>query len=110
MNNSTDKAIAVIGPKALAQVFRAIGYDCFYDTDPDAIVARCQDLTAQGYKIILICEREAAQIETYLNSREGLAYPIIMPIPDTVTNSHYGLTRLSKNMEKAMGMKLGGNL
>lgn len=108
MNNSSK--IAVIGEQEIAMIFRAIGYDCFYDTDPAAVVARCQALTKQDYKIILILEKQAAQIEDYLNSRESIAYPIIMPIPDTVTNNNYGLQRLSRNMEKAMGRKLGGNL
>lgn len=108
MNNSN--SIAVIGEQEIAMIFQAIGYDCFYDTQPDAIVARCKELDKQGYKIILILEKEAAKVEEYLNSRESIAYPIIMPIPDTITNNNYGMKRLSRNMEKAMGMKLGGNL
>ena len=109
MNNS-NKTIAVIGEPAIVKVFGAIGYDCFYDTAPDDVIARCQALEAEGYKVILILEKTAAQISKYLDSRAGLPYPIIMPIPDTVTHAHYGMKRLNQNMEKVMGMKLGGNL
>lgn len=109
MNNS-NKTIAVIGEQALVKVFGAIGYDCFYDTQPDAVIARCQALDAAGYKIILILEKTAAQIGKYLDSRAGIPYPIIMPIPDTVTKEHYGMQRLQKNMEKAMGIKVGGKI
>ena len=109
MNNS-NKMIAVIGEQAIVKIFRAIGYDCFYDTDPADVVARCQELDAAGYKIILILEKTAAQIAKYLDSRASIAYPIIIPIPDTVTHSHYGMQRLKENMEKAMGIKVGGNL
>lgn len=109
MNNS-NKTIAVIGEQAIVKVFTAIGYDCFYDTEPEAVIARCQALDEAGYKIILILEKTAAQIGKYLDSRAGIAYPIIMPIPDTVTKEHYGMQRLKENMEKAMGIKVGGNL
>lgn len=109
MNNS-NKMIAVIGEQAIVKVFHAIGYDCFYETEPDAVIARCQALDAAGYKIILILEKTAAQIGKYLDSRAGIPYPIIMPIPDTVTHENYGMQRLNQNMEKAMGIKVGGNL
>ncbi len=109
MNNS-NKTIAVIGEQAIVKVFQAIGYDCFYDTEPEDVIARCQALERDGYKIILILEKTAAQIGKYLDSRAGIAYPIIMPIPDTVTHENYGMQRLNQNMEKAMGIKVGGNL
>ena len=109
MNNSSN-TIAVIGEQAIVKVFQAVGYDCFYDTEPEAVVKRCQELDAAGYKIILILEKTAAQIGKYLDSRADIPYPIIMPIPDTVTNSNYGMERLNQNMEKAMGIKVGGNL
>jgi len=109
MNNSS-KAIAVIGEQAIVKIFNALGYDCFYDTEPDAVIARCQALDTAGYKIILILEKTAAQIGKYLDSRAGIPYPIIMPIPDTITQENYGMQRLNQNMEKAMGIKVGGNL
>ncbi len=109
MNNSS-KAIAVIGEQAIVKIFNALGYDCFYDTEPDAVIARCQALDTAGYKIILILEKTAAQIGKYLDSRAGMPYPIIMPIPDTITQENYGMQRLNQNMEKAMGIKVGGNL
>ncbi len=108
--NSSNKTIAVIGEQAIAKVFNAIGYDCFYDTDPTAVIERCRALETAGYKIILISEKIAAQISQYLDSRAGIAYPIIIPIPDTVTNNHYGMQRLNENNEKVMGIKVGENL
>ena len=109
MNNSSNQ-IAVIGAQEIVKVFSAVGYDCFYDTEPTAVITRCQSLTDAGYKIILILEQTAAQISDYLDSRAGIPYPIIMPIPDTITQGHYGMQRLTANMEKAMGIKIGGNL
>ena len=107
--SSSNQAIAVIGEQAIVKVFNAIGYDCFYDTEPEAVITRCQELDAAGYKIILILEKTAAQIGKYLDSRAGIAYPIIMPIPDTITHENYGMQRLNQNMEKAMGIKIGEN-
>ncbi|MCM1404015.1 MAG: hypothetical protein NC133_00700 [Prevotella sp.] len=108
MNNS-NKTIAVIGEPAIVKVFQAIGYACYYDTAPTAVITRCEELERDGYKIILILEKIAAQIGQYLDRRAGIAYPIILSIPDTVTQDHYGLQRLNQNMEKAMGIKVGGN-
>ena len=109
MNNS-NKTIAVIGEPAIVKVFGAIGYDCFYDAEPADVIQRCEALDAAGYKIILILEKTAAQIGKYLDSRAGIPYPIIMPIPDTVTTENLGMERLNANLEKAMGIKIGGNL
>ena len=102
--------MAVIGEAAVIKVFQAVGYACYDETDPTAVIERCEKLAAAGTKIILILEKTAQQIASYLDSRAGIPYPIILPIPDTISNGHYGLTRLQQNMEKAMGMKVGGNL
>ena len=61
MNNSNNQ-IAVIGAQAIVKVFSAIGYDCFYETEPEAVINRCQSLATADYKIILILEQTAAQI------------------------------------------------
>jgi V/A-type H+-transporting ATPase subunit F len=108
MNDSTE--IAVIGEKDIILPFRAIGFAVYYDTDPDAIIKRCRELTESNCKIILLPEKEAEKVGDYINSRAGYAYPIIMPIPDGITNSGYGIKRLEKNIEKAMGQKTGENI
>ena len=105
MNGSNSIPIAVIGEKDIVLPFKAIGYGCYYETEKDDIIERCKELTELGYKIILILEKEAEKVGDYLNSRSSISYPIIIPIPDGVTNSGYGLTRLNKNIEKAIGRK-----
>lgn len=108
--NNFNKMIAVIGEQAIVKVFQAVGYDCFYDSEPNDVIKRCDALTNDGYKIILILEKTASQISQYLDSRDSIPYPIIIPIPDTVTHEGYGMQRLKENMEKVMGIKNGGNL
>lgn len=108
--NSLPNPIAVIGESTIAKVFTALGYACFYDTEHDAIIARCDQLAAEGCRIILILEHEAAQIADYLDEHAGDVYPIIMPIPDTLSGDHYGMSRLQANMAKAIGRQVGGNL
>ncbi|MCQ2381919.1 MAG: hypothetical protein MJ054_01300 [Clostridia bacterium] len=109
MNNS-NKSVAVIGEPNIIKIFQAVGYDCFYETEPENVIKCCQKLTNEGYKIILVLEKIAMQINDYLNSRISTPYPIIIPIPDTLTQEQYGMERLKQNMEKAMGIKIGGNL
>lgn len=108
MNGSN--SIAVIGEKDIVLPFKAIGYSCCYETEKDEIIARCKELAEMGCRIILILEKEAEKVGDYLNAMAAVSYPIIIPIPDGITNSGYGLTRLNKNIEKAMGSKTGGNL
>lgn len=110
MNDLIKPEIAVIGEKDVIMPFKAIGFAVYYDNERDDIIKRCRTLTEAGCKIILMTEREAEKVTDYLNTRARLAYPIIMPIPDGITNSGYGLKRLEKNIEKAVGQKTGGNL
>lgn len=109
MNNSNN-LIAVIGEATIAKVFTALGFTVFYDTERDAIITRCDQLTADGYRIILILEHEAALIADYLDAHASDIYPIIMPIPDTLAGDHYGMNRLQANLAKAIGRQEGGNL
>ncbi|MDR1917480.1 MAG: hypothetical protein LBQ05_00650 [Christensenellaceae bacterium] len=108
MNNFTE--IAVIGEKDIILPFKAIGFAVYYDTEPDDIIKRCKELTDAECKIILLPEKDAEKVTDYINSRAAFAYPIIMPIPDGITNSGYGIKRLEKNIEKAIGQKTGENL
>lgn len=110
MNDSIKTEIAVIGEKDVILPFKAVGFAVYYETARDDIIKRCKTLTDDGCKIILMTEREAEKVTDYLNTRARLPYPIIMPVPDGITNSGYGLKRLEKNIEKAVGQKTGGNL
>lgn len=110
MNGLTDAEVAVIGEKDIILPFKAIGFAVYYDTERDGIIKRCKGLTETECKIILITESAAEKVTDYLNTRAGLPYPIIMPIPDGITNSGYGIKRLEKNIEKAVGQKTGENI
>ncbi len=108
MSNLSNATVAVIGEATIAKIFRALGFDCFYDTERDALLARCDQLTADGYRIILILEHEAAKIDDYLDAHAADVYPIILPIPDTLAGSQYGMTRLRANLAKAIGRQVEG--
>ena len=108
--NNLPEPIAVIGERTIAQVFTALGYACFYDTERDAIIARCDQLAAEGCRIILILEHAATQIADYLDEHASDEYPIMLPIPDTLSGNHYGMSRLQANLAKAIGRQIGGNL
>lgn len=107
---NSNKTVAVIGEPTIVKIFQAVGYACFYETEPEDVIARCQALDTAGYQIILILEKTARQINQYLDSRAGIPYPIIVPIPDTVTSESYGMQRLNTNLEKVIGMKVKGDL
>jgi V/A-type H+-transporting ATPase subunit F len=108
MNDSSN--IAVIGEKDVILPFKAVGFDVYYDTERDDIISRCKSLTNDNCKIILITEAAAEKAADYLDTRTSIAYPIIIPIPDGIINRGYGLKRLNKNIEKAVGSKMGKQL
>jgi V/A-type H+-transporting ATPase subunit F len=105
--NDSNKKIAVIGEKDIILPFKAVGFDVYFDTEKADIIVRCKDLFAKDYKIILITEREAEKVTEYLDTMADVPYPIIIPIPDGITNNGYGIKRLNKNIEKAIGSEAG---
>jgi V/A-type H+-transporting ATPase subunit F len=102
--------IAVVGEKDIVLPFKAIGFSVYYDTEREDITERLKDLAGKDFKIILITEKEAEKVGDYLALRAPISYPIIIPIPDGITNSNYGLKRLEQNIEKAIGSKTGGQI
>jgi V/A-type H+-transporting ATPase subunit F len=110
MSDFNNINIAVIGEKDIILPFKAIGFAVFYDTEADGIIKRCKQLAERDCQIILITEKEAEKVGEYLDSRMAVPYPIIMTIPDGITNSGYGIKRLEKNIEKAIGQKTGENI
>ena len=97
----TDK-IAVIGDKDCVFVFKGLGVDVFSYTHPHKVRKIVKELVEKNYAIILITEREAEAADVFDIPGAG-PYPIIVPIPNGIGKSGYGLSRVQKNIAKAVG-------
>jgi V/A-type H+-transporting ATPase subunit F len=106
MKNSSE--MAVIGDKDTVLAFKALGVEAFYETERRAIIATLRQLVEKDYRIVFITEREAEKVNDYIESRAGIAFPIILPIPDGVNSYGYGNKRINANIERAIGGTLGG--
>ena len=95
--------IAAIGDKNVVFAFKSIGAEIYPFTADNKIKKTIKELIEQKCAIILITEREAEQINDYLNTLSDKAYPIILPIPNGVGGSGYGLSRVNEHIIKAVG-------
>lgn len=95
--------ICVIGDKDSVLAFKGLGIKIIPFTHPSKIKKVIKELVPQGYMIFLITEREAEAISDFTDSLADQPYPIILPIPNGVTKSGYGLEKVDRNIAKAVG-------
>lgn len=99
MNNGK---VAVIGDKDLILAFKAAGMDVFCAKDAQEAEKTVKKLT-KDYAVIFITEDLAAQIEQTIDKYRDRAYPAIVPIPSSAGASGYGMRRISRDVEMAVG-------
>lgn len=95
--------IAAIGDKDAVLAFKALGIDVFPASAPAKIKEIIKTLMAENYSIILITEKEAANISDVFQKLKMQPYPILLPIPDGAEKTNFGMNRIIENMEKAIG-------
>jgi len=99
---STDK-FAVMGSKDAVLIFKALGMDVYFtdNINPQTVL---YDLVSQQYPVILVTERDAHSIAGTIDKFASVPYPIILPIPDGISNLGRGNEILTANIEKARGV------
>ena len=60
-------------------------------------------MTEDGYGVIFITEKLAAQMESELARYRELPLPAIIPIPGVNGNTGLGMKNVSKSVEQAVG-------
>ena len=95
------KKIAVIGDPSSVMIFKAVGFDVFYEEEKEQIERRIHHLADAGYAVIYITETAAqkAVIDEYATA----TFPAIIPIPAGSKSLGLGLKRVQENVEKAVG-------
>lgn len=97
--------VAVIGDKDSILAFKAVGIDVF----PIYNIEEARDTlrkVARSHKLIFITEDIGEKISDVVNRYNSVAYPIVIPIPNSGGATGYGMNRIRKNVEKAIGVDI----
>ena len=95
--------IAVVGDMDSIYGFKSVGLDVYPVEDAPAAVGLLKELTENGYAIIYMVESLCRQIEKELDSYGEGMLPAIIPIPGATGKTGYGVGRVRKFVEQAVG-------
>ena len=91
------KKIAVIGDPSSVMIFKAVGFDVFYEEEQEQIERRIHHLADEGYAVIYITEALAAELEHELDHFRLQPLPAIIPIPGVTGNTGMGIKMVKKS-------------
>jgi V/A-type H+-transporting ATPase subunit F len=94
--------IAVIGDKDSVLAFKAVGADVFPVKNTFDAAETLKKL-AKDYAVIFITEDIAEKISDVADRYKTRPYPAVIPIPGVCGSNGYGMSNISKNVEKAIG-------
>lgn len=97
------KKIAVIGDPSSAMIFKAVGFDVFYEEEQEQIERRIHRLADGGYAVIYITETAAQKAQAVIAEYATATFPAIIPIPAGNRSLGLGMKRVRENVEKAVG-------
>jgi len=98
-----ERKIGVIGDSSSVMIFKAVGFDVFYETERNKIERRIHRLADAGYAVIYITEAAAAEVEDVISMYATATFPAIIPIPAGRQSLGVGLKNIKSNVEKAVG-------
>ena len=81
-----EKKIAVIGDPSSVMIFKAVGFDVFYEEDKEKIEKRIHKLADLNYVIIYITESAAEKVQDVINYYATATFPAIIPITIKICN------------------------
>lgn len=98
-----ERKIAVIGDPSSVMIFKAVGFDVFYEEEAAKIERRIHKLADLGYVVIYITEAAAQKVQEVIDVYATATFPAIIPIPAGLTSKGLGMSRIKSNVEKAVG-------
>ena len=97
---------AVIGPKSVAALYGAAGVAVFEPGPEISAQKLISKLYGEGYGIIFIAEQIYKSCEDAVKKYLTDPYPIIIPVPDDMSDGTYSKERIAANIKKAIGSDL----
>lgn len=98
-----ERKIAVIGDPSSVMIFKAVGFDVFYEEEKEKIERRIHKLADAGYVVIYITEHAAQLVPEVIDIYATATFPAIIPIPAGMKSLGLGMSRIKSNVEKAVG-------
>ena len=95
--------IGVIGDRDSVLLFKAVGLDVFFESEPDPASKTIYRLAREGYQVIFLTEELYSACEEAVYSFKSEAFPAIIPIPSNQGTKGIGMAELKANVEKAIG-------
>ena len=98
--------IAVIGDKDSILAFKALGVDVFTVYDNEEARRTVDTIARNNYGIIFITEQVASLIPDTIERYDKEIIPAVILIPSNQGTLDIGMSRINKNVEKAVGSNI----
>lgn len=98
--------VAIVGDKATALGFKALGLNAFSVSRPEEIREIWPQILAEDYAVIFITEQVYLQIKDLLPPIDQTETPVVLIIPEAAGGTDLGRERLKKTVEKAIGVDI----
>ncbi len=95
--------IGVVGDRDSVLLFKAIGLDVFFETEPEQASRTLSRLAREGYRVLFLTEELYAQCGEAVSKFKAEPFPAIIPIPSNQGATGLGMQEIKKNVEKAIG-------
>jgi len=98
--------VAVVGDKDSILAFKALGVDVFSVYDSDEARRTVDTIARNNYGIIFITEQIASLIPDTIERYDKEIIPAVILIPSNQGTLNIGMSRINKNVEKAVGSNI----
>jgi len=98
--------IAVVGDKDSILAFKALGVDVFTVYDNEEARKTVDTIARSDYGIIFITEQIASLIPETIARYDKEIIPAVILIPSNQGTLNIGMSRINKNVEKAIGSNI----
>jgi len=95
--------IAVLGEADSIYGFAAIGLEIFPEEDPTEAAKQLKRLADNKYAVVYITEKLASALGDELEKYAERKLPAIIPIPGATGNNGFGIARVKRFVEQAVG-------
>ncbi len=96
-------SIAAIGDRESVMLFNALGIHAVYADEVPKAEKAIHRLAREGCSVIYITEQLAELVPEVLGRYATQAFPTIIPIPNRMGSTGFGMKGIRANVEKAIG-------
>lgn len=98
--------IGVVGDKDSVLAFKAIGIDVYPVVEVEEARKTIDKMAVEKYAVIFVTEQVAKDLEETIDRYNKSMVPAIILIPSNQGSLNIGLSKVQKNVEKAVGVNI----